>query len=77
MQGFTSIDPYGTEPYNPAGTAANHTLVSRMLKKVAGWLERSPCSRNARPQKDEKGAARCPSCSQSPPDEAVVARCAQ
>ncbi len=22
----------------------------------AGWLERSPCSRNARPQKDEKGS---------------------
>src|SRR5207302_9602089 len=25
----------------------------------------SPCSRNARPQKDGEGAARCPSCSQN------------
>jgi hypothetical protein len=35
------------------------------------------CSRNARPEKDGEEAARCPSCSQSPHDEAVVARCAQ
>ena len=35
------------------------------------------CSRNARPQKDGEGAARCPSCSQSPRDKAAVARCAQ
>ena len=35
------------------------------------------CSRNAWPEKDGEGTARCPSCSQSPHDEAVVARCAQ
>ena len=35
------------------------------------------CSRNARPQKDGEPAARCHSCSQSPHDEAVVARCTQ
>jgi len=34
-------------------------------------------SRNARPQKDGEAAARCHSCSQSPHDEAVVARCTQ
>ncbi len=37
----------------------------------------SRCSRNVRPEKDGEGAARCPSCSQSPHDETVVARCAQ
>ena len=31
------------------------------------------CSRNARPQKDERGAARCPSCSQNAHDETVLA----
>ena len=35
------------------------------------------CSRNARPQKDEGGAARCPPCSQNAHDEAVLVRCAQ
>ena len=35
------------------------------------------CSRNARFQKDEEGAARCPPCSQNAHDETVVARCAQ
>jgi len=31
------------------------------------------CSRNVRPQKDERGAARCPSCSQNAHDETVLA----
>ena len=35
------------------------------------------CSRNARPQKDGEGAARCPSCSQNAHDETVLVRCAQ
>ena len=35
------------------------------------------CSRNARPQMDAKEQADCSSCSQSPHDKAVVARCAQ
>ncbi len=32
------------------------------------------CLRNARPQKDRKGAARCPSCSQNAHGETVRAR---
>jgi len=28
-----------------------------MLKKGAGWLGRSPCSRNARPQKSRRGSS--------------------
>ena len=35
------------------------------------------CSRNARPQKGGKGAARCPPCSQNAHDETVLVRCAQ
>jgi hypothetical protein len=35
------------------------------------------CSRNARPQKDEEGVARCPPCSQNAHDETVLVRCAQ
>ena len=35
------------------------------------------CSRNARPQKNEEGAARCHSCSQNVHDETVLVRCAQ
>jgi hypothetical protein len=35
------------------------------------------CLRNARPQKDEEGAARRPSCSQNAHDETVLVRCAQ
>ena len=35
------------------------------------------CLRNARPQKDGKGAARCPSCSQNAHGETVLVRCAQ
>ncbi len=35
------------------------------------------CSRNARPQKDGEGVARCPSCSQNAHDETVLVRCAQ
>jgi len=35
------------------------------------------CSRNARPQKEGKGAARCPSCSQNAHDQNVLVRCAQ
>jgi hypothetical protein len=35
------------------------------------------CSRNARPPKDEGGAARCPSCSQNAHDKTVLVRCAQ
>jgi hypothetical protein len=35
-----------------------------------------PCSRNARPQKDKRGAARCPSCSQNAHDKNVLVRCA-
>ena len=35
------------------------------------------CSRNARPKKDAREQADRSSCSQSPHDEAVVARCAQ
>jgi hypothetical protein len=31
---------------------------------------------NARPQKDEEGAARCPLCSQNAHDETVLVRCA-
>ena len=31
------------------------------------------CSRNARPQKDGEGVARCPSCSQNAHDETVLA----
>ncbi len=34
-------------------------------------------SRNARPQEDEEGAARCPPCSQNAHDETVLVRCAQ
>jgi hypothetical protein len=37
----------------------------------------SLCSRNARPQKDREGAARCPSCSQNAHDQNVLVRCAQ
>jgi hypothetical protein len=37
----------------------------------------SPCSRNARPQRDGEGAARCPPCSQNPHGETVLVRCAQ
>jgi hypothetical protein len=33
--------------------------------------------RNARPQKDEEGAARCPLCSQNAHGETVLVRCAQ
>ena len=35
------------------------------------------CSRNARPPKDEEGAARCPPCSQNTHDETVLVRGAQ
>jgi hypothetical protein len=35
------------------------------------------CARNARPQKDEEGAARCPPCLQNAHDETVLVRCAQ
>jgi len=42
-----------------------------------GWPVSLLCSRNARPLKDEGGAARCPSCSQNAHDEAVLVRCAQ
>ena len=35
------------------------------------------CSRNARPQKDGEGAARCPPCSQNAHGETVLVRCAQ
>ena len=35
------------------------------------------CSRNARPQNDGEGAARCPSCSQNAHGESVLVRCAQ
>jgi len=35
------------------------------------------CSRNARPQKDGQGAARCPSCSQNAHTKKVLVRCAQ
>ena len=34
-------------------------------------------SRNARPEKDGEGAARCPSCSQNAHDKNVLVRCAQ
>ena len=40
-------------------------------------LGRSPCSRNARLEKDEEGAARCPPCSQNAHDETVLVRCVQ
>jgi hypothetical protein len=51
-----------------------------MLKKPAsrGDGPVSPLySRNARPKKEEEGAARCPSCSQNAHGEAVLVRCAQ
>jgi len=35
------------------------------------------CSRNARPEKDAEGAARCPLCSQNAHDKNVLVRCAQ
>jgi hypothetical protein len=35
------------------------------------------CSRNARPQKDEREWPSCPSCSQNAHDKNVLARCAQ
>jgi len=35
------------------------------------------CSRNARPQTDGEGAARCPPCSQNARGETVLVRCAQ
>jgi len=35
------------------------------------------CSQNARPGKDEEGAARCPPCSQNAHDKTVLVRCAQ
>ena len=46
-----SNQPFGYFP-GPA-----HSSLSRMLKKEAGWLGRSPCSRNARPQKTLVGRA--------------------
>jgi hypothetical protein len=33
------------------------TIIDRMLKKGAGWLGRSPCSRNARLEKALVGRA--------------------
>ncbi len=43
-----------------------------------GWVAwSSSCSRNARPQKDEVGTARCPPCSQNAHDKTVLVRCAQ
>jgi len=36
-----------------------------------------PCLRNGRPQKDTREQADRSSCSQSPHDKTVVARCAQ
>ena len=35
------------------------------------------CSRNAQPQKEGEGAARCLFCSQNAHDQNVLARCAQ
>jgi hypothetical protein len=35
------------------------------------------CSRNARPEKDGEGVARCPLCSQNAHDQNVLVRCAQ
>src|SRR4029079_4598763 len=45
----------------------------------AQWKINQPPSlgRNEAAWRDGEGVARCPSCSQSPHDEAVVARCAQ
>ena len=52
-----------------------------MLKKFASRERDGPvsplCSRNARSQKDAREQADRSSCSQSPHDKAVVARCAQ
>ena len=36
MQGFTAIDPSGTETYNPAGTAANHTESYMIRTRIIG-----------------------------------------
>jgi hypothetical protein len=50
------------------------------VKGEKEWEEgllRLLCSRNARPEKDGKGVARCPSCSQNAHDETVLVRCAQ
>ncbi len=49
------------------------SLEGSLYRDLIGLL----CSRNARPQKDEEGAARCPPCSQNAHDETVLVRCAQ
>jgi hypothetical protein len=62
---------WGTYPGYPKATYTSEL----------GGMGRTPtlvlCSRNARPEKDEKGVARCPSCSQNAHDRNVLVRCAQ
>ena len=48
-------------------------ITNRMLKKRAGWLGRSPCSRNARLEKALVGRAQLGS--SQPPLNRVIVRC--
>ena len=62
-----------------AGPAADQPVRPRTPPGVGGegYPVSLRCSRNARPQKDEEGVARCPPCSQNAHDETVLVRCAQ
>jgi hypothetical protein len=56
-----------------AQSKANHVCHRGVDKRgLNSW-----CSRNALPEKDGAGAARCPSCSQNAHDKNVLVRCAQ
>ena len=44
------------------------TLQSGVTSELGGTIRQEKCSRNARPQKDAEGAARCPLCSQNAHD---------
>ena len=77
----THRGPAGRKAETPSGEStkdSRYILFSAALSKRGGMEpDDLLCSRNARPQKDGEGAARCPSCSQNAHDETVLVRCAQ
>ncbi len=64
-----SLDARSGRPNRPPSCEKKASKLGRIIWKDEGRLMRVV--------KDRGGAARCPSCSQSPHDETVVARCAQ
>ena len=52
-------------------------IPEEIASELGGIIGQERCSRNARPQKDGDGAARCPLCSQNAHDQNVLVPCAQ